>query len=110
MKFLQTQGFSFVETSFMLEAIKVLNQCRRTLMYTYGFAYYLEKSNQENIFETNQSDLELATEQLSGFLEKDLTGWREENETLSDLKAKLAKFKCEVRKFKKILYQKSIFI
>ena len=40
---------------------------------------------------------------VSGFLEKDLAGWREENETLSDLKAKLAKFKCEVRKLKNFL-------
>uniref|UniRef100_A0A914DAU9 RBR-type E3 ubiquitin transferase n=1 Tax=Acrobeloides nanus TaxID=290746 RepID=A0A914DAU9_9BILA len=93
MKFLQDQGFSFIETCFMLEAVKVLNQCRRTLMYTYGFAYYLEKSNQVEMFETNQSDLELATETLSGLLEKDLSDLKEEN---GNLKGKLANFKCEV--------------
>ena len=36
-------------------------------------AYYLSKSNQTYIFEDNQRDLELATENLSGLLEKPIT-------------------------------------
>ena len=35
-------------------------------MYTYVFAYYLKKNNQSIIFEDNQKDLEMATEELSG--------------------------------------------
>ena len=36
-------------------------------------AYYLAKSNQTFIFEDNQRDLELATENLSGLLEQPIT-------------------------------------
>lgn len=53
-------------------------------MYTYAFAFYLEKDNQSMIFEDNQKDLEMATEQLSEFLERDM-----ENENLSTLKQKV---------------------
>jgi hypothetical protein len=33
------------------------------------FAFYLAKNNEAEIFESNQKDLEMATEKLSGFLE-----------------------------------------
>lgn len=36
-------------------------------------AYYLRRSNQTSIFEDNQRDLEMATESLSGLLEKPIT-------------------------------------
>ena len=49
-----------------MQALGVLSDCRTTLMFTYVFAYYLSKSNECDIFEANQKDLELATEVLSG--------------------------------------------
>jgi ariadne-1 len=55
------------------ETVDILLQCRQTLMYTYVFAYYARKNNQFLIFEENQKDLEIATENLSGFLERDIT-------------------------------------
>lgn len=51
----------------------MLVNCREMLMYTYAFAYYLVKNNQVHIFEENQKDLEAATEQLSEYLERDIT-------------------------------------
>lgn len=50
------------------------NACRSTssartlqvLMQTYVFAFYLEKTNESEMFESNQKDLESATEILSG--------------------------------------------
>ena len=42
-------------------------------MYTYVFAYYLRKNNQSEIFEENQKDLEMATETLSEYLERDIS-------------------------------------
>ena len=42
-------------------------------MYTYAFAFYLRKNNHTLIFEENQRDLEMATETLSEFLERDIT-------------------------------------
>ena len=72
MKQLQENSFSWIETQYLQKAVDVLNECRRTLMYTYAFAFYLEKNNQSTIFGNNQQDLELATERLSELLEKDL--------------------------------------
>lgn len=69
---MQAQSFSWIETQFLIKAVKILNQCRRTLMYTYAFAFYLQPNNITSIFEDNQSDLELATEQLSEVLEREI--------------------------------------
>lgn len=41
-------------------------------MNTYIFAYYVEKTNEKDIFEDNQHDLEAATEKLSGYLEREI--------------------------------------
>lgn len=85
-KHFQAANFSYVETLFMETAVDVLCECRRTLMYTYAFAYYLTQDHmQTNIFENNQQDLEVATEQLSEFLERDLAN----EQDLSDLKRKV---------------------
>lgn len=56
----------------MRDAVKVLHVSRRTLTYTFVFAYFLQKNNQVEIFEENQSDLESAVERLSGFLETEM--------------------------------------
>ncbi|CDI96845.1 Zinc finger C6HC type [Echinococcus multilocularis] len=69
---LERQGMSWIDVKFVRHVVEVLCACRRTLMYTYVFAYFLEPSNHALIFEANQSDLEQATEQLSRFLEWDL--------------------------------------
>lgn len=61
--------------------MNVLCQCRQTLMYTYAFAYYLLKNNHTLIFEDNQRDLEMATETLSEYLERDIT-----SNTIADIK------------------------
>ncbi|EGT47606.1 hypothetical protein CAEBREN_15615 [Caenorhabditis brenneri] len=75
---------SWTETQFLRKAVDVLSECRRTLKFTYAFAYYLERNNHALLFETNQKDLEMAVEQLSGFLEKDL-----ENDDVATLKQKV---------------------
>jgi ariadne-1 len=72
MRQMQQQEFSWIETQYLKKAVDVLNECRRTLMYTYAFAFYLEKINYSDVFETNQADLENSVEALSGLLEKDL--------------------------------------
>uniref|UniRef100_F1KT18 RBR-type E3 ubiquitin transferase n=1 Tax=Ascaris suum TaxID=6253 RepID=F1KT18_ASCSU len=84
MEVMQQTNMSWVEVQFLQKAVDILSQCRRTLMYTYAFAFYLQKDNQSMIFEDNQRDLEHATEQLSEFLERDL-----ENENLVSLKQKV---------------------
>jgi ariadne-1 len=49
-------------------ALEVLFECRRTLMYAYAFASYLQTNNQTIMLEVNQRTLEDATDQLSELL------------------------------------------
>lgn len=89
------QHMSWIEVQFLKKAVDVLCLCRQTLMFTYVFAFYLKKNNQSIIFEDNQKDLENATEQLSEFLERDITC-----DMLNDIKQKVQdKYRyCESRR------------
>jgi ariadne-1 len=69
---MQTESRSFTEQQAIYKAFNILKQCRRTLKYTYAFAFYLYRNNQAEVFEQNQADLERATEALSGFLEQEI--------------------------------------
>lgn len=69
---MEVESMSYTEKQAIEKAFHVLQACRRTLKYTYPFAYYLERNNQSEIFEQNQADLEKATETLSGFLEQEI--------------------------------------
>lgn len=59
------------QVQYLVEALEILLESRRQLMFTYIFAYHIKSHNQKMIFENNQSDLETATEQLSKYLETD---------------------------------------
>lgn len=95
MEEMQQHNMSWIEVQFLRKAVDVLCQCRQTLMYTYAFAFYLKRNNHSIIFEENQSDLEIAVEKLSGFLERDIT-----SENAVDTKQKVQdKFRyCEHRR------------
>ncbi len=69
---MQAESMSYTQQRSIQTAFEVLQQCRRTLKYTYPFAYYLQRSNQSEIFEQNQADLERATEGISELLEKEI--------------------------------------
>lgn len=84
---MQCQNFSWIETQIFQEALVILKNSRHTLMYTYVFAYYLEQNNMSKIFEDNQSNLEIYTEQLSELLEFNFN-----NENLPLLKQKVCFF------------------
>ncbi|KAI7881809.1 hypothetical protein K492DRAFT_176902 [Lichtheimia hyalospora FSU 10163] len=68
----QTSDLSWIEVQFLKKAVDVTVQSRMTLKWTYAFAFYLSRTNETEIFEDNQRDLEMATEQLSELLEKPL--------------------------------------
>lgn len=51
MEEMQQHNMSWIEVQFLKKAVDILCECRRTLMYTYVFAYYLCKNNQSEIFE-----------------------------------------------------------
>lgn len=56
----------------MKHAVDVLCECRKTLMQTYIFAFYLRENNQSVMFEANQLDLQKSIEKLSDYLENDI--------------------------------------
>lgn len=75
---------TWIDLEFYRRAIRTLLTCRSALRYSYAFAYYLQKSNYSLIFEANQSDLELAVENLSALVESPvmsppaaLASWRQ---------------------------------
>ncbi|CAH8666504.1 unnamed protein product [Schistosoma margrebowiei] len=84
MESMQAHGTSWIDVKFFKKLVEILCRCRRTLMYTYAFAYFLKKNNHSLIFESNQSDLEQSTEQLSEYLDRDLS-----NINLNELKQKM---------------------
>ncbi len=86
-RMLQLQGLDDLtktEVLFLKRAVESLRRSRQILISSYVFAYYAMPSNQLSIFEGNQRDLELATENLSWLLEQDITTGR-----MCDLKQKL---------------------
>ncbi|KAI1711031.1 IBR domain, a half RING-finger domain-containing protein [Ditylenchus destructor] len=59
--------------AYLKKAMDTLIASRRTLMYTYTFAFYMTDTNQAKIFMDNQEHLANYTEALGEDLEKDLT-------------------------------------
>jgi len=51
---LMERDMSWVEVQFLHQAVETLQQSRQILMFTYVFAFYLQRSNPTEIFETNQ--------------------------------------------------------
>ena len=80
---------------YIKDAVEVLSKCRQTLMFTYIFTYYLENDTHATIFELNQTDLELAVEDLSECLQ-----WKINVGTVLDMKlAVQGKYRyCESRR------------
>ena len=57
MRELQQNKMSWIEVQFLMKSVDVLSDCRRTLMYTYAFSFYLMKNNQTSIFEVGDQIL-----------------------------------------------------
>lgn len=98
MEIMQHMNMSWIEVQFLKNAVDVLCLCRNTLKYTYVFAFFLKKNNQSIIFEDNQRDLEMATEHLSEYLERDIN--TDEMKAVQEIKQKVQdKFRyCEQRR------------
>lgn len=64
----------WIKIEFVASAIEILLQCRRTLMHSYIFSYFMTTmNNQMYIFEANLQYLERCTERLSEILEVNVT-------------------------------------
>ncbi|KAK0429294.1 hypothetical protein QR680_011298 [Steinernema hermaphroditum] len=81
---------SSVEMSFLERAVASLIKCRKTLTYSYPFAYYVERNNEVTIFEDNQADLEMAVEQLTAYLETEGLESKDLNELRRNIMDKTA--------------------
>ena len=81
---IQQLGVNSMDTKFLHRAVDILCECRRTLMYTYVFAFYMKKNCQSEIFGANQRDLESSTETLSEYLEQEIS-----TDNLEDIKMKV---------------------
>lgn len=63
-----------VKMDFVASAVELLLQCRRTLMYSYVFSYFMTTiDNQMFLFEENLKFLEQYTEELSEVLEDNIS-------------------------------------
>lgn len=68
----------------MNTAVTSLFQCRQTLMYSYVFAFYQEKTNELVIFEDNLKNLEMATEILNEYLKRALEDYAKNRQKVID--------------------------
>ncbi|TFK81924.1 hypothetical protein K466DRAFT_501272 [Polyporus arcularius HHB13444] len=66
----ETSKMSWIESTFMRDAVNELTRCRVTLKWSYAMAYFLVAGNQKQIFEDIQADLEKAVEDLSQLLDE----------------------------------------
>jgi ariadne-1 len=55
MEKMQQHNMSWIEVQFLKKGLDILCECRRTLMYTYVFAYCFRKNNQSAIFEVRHA-------------------------------------------------------
>lgn len=60
---------SWIDVEYISQAVEQLIECRRTLKYTYVFAFYMKQGKEKELFEYLQEDLEKVTEKLSEILE-----------------------------------------
>lgn len=65
-----TNNKTWSDVQFVRKASEILRECRRQLMLTYIFTYFVKSNNQKKIFESIQEDLESATEKLAQDLSK----------------------------------------
>ncbi|EJF62736.1 hypothetical protein DICSQDRAFT_39152, partial [Dichomitus squalens LYAD-421 SS1] len=66
----KTSKLSWIESTFMHDAVDELTRCRVNLKWSYAMAYFLAPGNDKEIFEAIQADLEKAVEDLSQLLEE----------------------------------------
>lgn len=64
------KNLSWNDIQFLPDAMRALQNGRKTLKWTYCFAFYLAKTNFSQIFETNQDFLNKAVEDLSEIFEQ----------------------------------------
>lgn len=62
-----------MQSQFLAKAVEILCECRKKLLFTYIFAYFVKPHAQKEIFEKNQKDFQSATDELSNNLMHEIT-------------------------------------
>ena len=65
-------GMHVRATEFLLQAVRVVIECRRILRWTYVHAYYIDSGAERTLFEYRQGELENMTEKLNKLTEGDI--------------------------------------
>eukprot|EP01115_Flamella_aegyptia_P012928 TRINITY_DN6647_c0_g1_i1.p1 TRINITY_DN6647_c0_g1~~TRINITY_DN6647_c0_g1_i1.p1 ORF type:complete len:159 (-),score=31.51 TRINITY_DN6647_c0_g1_i1:319-795(-) len=65
----EEKSLRWVDVQYLEAATEQLIECRRTLKYTYVYAFFLKDGAEKTLFEYLQAQLETETENLSGLLE-----------------------------------------
>ena len=55
MEAMQKHNMSWIEVQFLKKSLDILCECRRTLMFSFVFAYYLNQNN--HLFVNNHSTI-----------------------------------------------------
>ncbi|KAJ3018460.1 hypothetical protein HKX48_002885 [Thoreauomyces humboldtii] len=112
---------TWIEVQFMRRACDVLLEARSALKWTYAFAYFLPRSdNQTALFEANQQDLEVAVEDLNELLEQPMPGVKlaeDEEEEESDGEdattvecIEVARVESAIRALRSLVLDKMIYV
>lgn len=65
----ETSGISWIEAQFLVESAETLLKARKVLKWSYAFAYYCDRNNFLDLFESIQAGLSDAVENLSKLFE-----------------------------------------
>lgn len=71
--------YPLAELEFLEEAINEVIRCRQVLKYTYVYGFYLKSSNEKNLFEFLQENLEKNCDTLHELIEKPLDPYLDSN-------------------------------
>lgn len=96
-------SLSWVDVQFLHDAIRALTNGRKTLKWTYCFAFYLENTNFSEIFESMQDFLNSTVEELSKIFEEINA---KKNNTNSKNYEVITKYRNEIMSLSKLISQR----
>ena len=85
-------GVPAVHVQFLLESVELVVRCRRTLAWTYVFAFFVKEAEARALFEHSQGMLEHHTEKLSELTEKDALHIRDNRQDILNYSKALQKY------------------
>jgi len=85
-------GVPAVHVQFLIESVELVARCRRSLAWTYVFAFFVKDAESRALFEHSQGMLEHHTEKLSELTEKDAVHIRDNRQDILNYSKALQKY------------------